>query len=196
MDSDGYGKPVVQGNPNFSALRNSNERIGILKRMSSLPERIHREYDAILSFGVPFAFRDLELNRQYTIAKNPRWGVVLIGYDWRYRFSGKAGCDQCKAQQKQLRNLENGEPAPHVSSRLGWLAIPSLTCRGRRSLVVPNGDASVVPDYTVNYRRVGTFLANSRYSSTITSVRMRGRSGQSDSRDKLDHLRYSFKQNE
>jgi len=60
---------------------------------------------------MPFAFCNLKLNRQYVIAKNPRWLVVLIGNDRWQRFSAKASCNNSKAQQKDRCGFINPTPA-------------------------------------------------------------------------------------
>ena len=70
MHRDCYGEGVVQGDMNLGALRHTDKRAGILQRMSSLTERIHRELDTVVRFRMPFALCYLKTNRQDAIAKD------------------------------------------------------------------------------------------------------------------------------
>jgi len=85
MHRDCYGEGIVQRNVKLGALRHTDKRAGILQRMSSLTERIHRERDTVVSFRMPFALCDLKTNRQDAITKDAGGRMVLIRYDGTQR---------------------------------------------------------------------------------------------------------------
>lgn len=80
---------------------------GILQRASWLPERIHRQRDTVICLRMPFALRDFKLNRQYAIAKDSGWRVILIGYDRGQRLGRGTGCRQWNGEEQRSNSVNS-----------------------------------------------------------------------------------------
>ena len=86
MHSNRLGELIVQGGPNFRALRHANERTGILKRTSWLSERKHQKRECrrqlhgkrviLTNCGNPVA-RDSELGRNRVVREGDSRVVEL-----------------------------------------------------------------------------------------------------------------------